>query len=343
MTPSPQLSFILTSAGLLLLWLGYRGIRKKEVLGGSGSPKSTRDVEYYLILTGYLLGGTFFQILAAIQFHKLYGWQGLTLFLLVLIGGVILVLKFRTISRGILNGIKSKFIPKPPPPEPSPKMWALAASSIYAHVHGRTYFELAGRSLTDRAHRSAQRFLKKKWDITDEESFEEVQDWLFEVGHRKEFYEYIEKITTFTDEEREAYIDYLQTGPNPFDKDEALDEAHRIEMISENLTQLQQNGFLAWDYLRFLDNCRVGYVAGYIEEEEAWNKMLSASQILQTRFDSWEDMGNNFLIGRRFWSGIETDKDGHIYEKACEQLLTNEKSPWNKIKWELPLYSRAEE
>ena len=58
---------------------------------------------------------------------------------------------------------------------------------------------------------------------------------------------------------------------------------------------------------------------------------------LQQAFDSWEELGKNYLIGRRFWSYKETIEDSHRYRAAYQILLDVDDSPWNLCPWEMDL------
>ncbi|RMG60648.1 MAG: hypothetical protein D6722_20650, partial [Bacteroidetes bacterium] len=72
----------LVGAGLLFLWLGIRGWRRGRVMGVSGREREAPEIGYYLVLTGYWLAAVFMLLVAASQFHRLYGGWMLALYLL---------------------------------------------------------------------------------------------------------------------------------------------------------------------------------------------------------------------------------------------------------------------
>ena len=78
-------------------------------------------------------------------------------------------------------------------------------------------------------------------------------------------------------------------------------------------------------------------MAGYFTEEEAWSRITPAARKLQKTFYSWKDLGQNYLIGREFWSYEETEKNGHLYRDAYQRLLDNPVSPWNIYPWDMEL------
>ena len=78
-------------------------------------------------------------------------------------------------------------------------------------------------------------------------------------------------------------------------------------------------------------------MADYISEEEAWERIMPVAKMLQKTFDSWEDLGRNYIIGRQFWSYKETQRNGYIFEDAYQRLLDMPSSPWNKYPWNMNL------
>ncbi|MDX2249741.1 MAG: DUF1266 domain-containing protein [Bacteroidia bacterium] len=338
METSPDSPYIVAAIGAVLTLMSYRGVLRKKVRTISGVRTSSEAV-YYLVITAYILGAILATVIAAMQFHLTRGWGALILYLLVVISASVFIHKFRSIARGILLGIKSLFTPKAKPPGPSPKTWALATVAIISRVKGMNYHLLGGAEPSERRAQLAQKQLSREWEIDNPEEFEEVLEWLFEIGHRTEFRDKIAKIAAMTPAQLEEYK--TQFIPAIKDRLEKEEENHRVEMIQNNQGNVRNASFLAWDMLRFIDNCRTGFLAGYIDEEDAWNRILSAAQVLQSRFDSWQELSDSFLLGREFWSIVETNRDGMVYQKAYERLVEEEKSPWNKIIWDLPLYTRG--
>jgi hypothetical protein len=64
---------------------------------------------------------------------------------------------------------------------------------------------------------------------------------------------------------------------------------------------------------------------------------MPMAMLLQERFDSWEDLGRNYLIGRQFWSYKETQENGWLFEDAVQRLRDMRSSPWNRYPWDMKL------
>src|SRR2546425_5499790 len=55
-------------------------------------------------------------------------------------------------------------------------------------------------------------------------------------------------------------------------------------------------------------------------------RTLRGRKLRQT-FDSWGDLGANYLIGRQFWSPALMKRDGQLYRSAYQKLLSDPQSP----------------
>ncbi len=64
---------------------------------------------------------------------------------------------------------------------------------------------------------------------------------------------------------------------------------------------------------------------------------MPAARALQSHFTSWRDLGENYLIGREFWSRSETRQSGDLYRAAYQTLISYPGSPWNRNPWGLKL------
>ena len=113
--------------------------------------------------------------------------------------------------------------------------------------------------------------------------------------------------------------------------------SHRIQIAKQHYKRLGPKSLLGWDYGRYVFLCRWGYFVGYITEEEAWHRIMPVAAKLQKTFDSWKDLGENYLIGREFWSLSQTKRDGQLYRDAFQRLLSDPASPWNRYPWNLDL------
>ncbi len=112
----------------------------------------------------------------------------------------------------------------------------------------------------------------------------------------------------------------------------------RTELLSvlDSLLDLDKpQDQIGWDYPRAIFLCRWGVDAGYLEEREAWDKIMPAARRLQSIYTTWQKLGEAYLSGRAGWT---TDKNERIRgEYAYRVLVMNASSPWRTLPWNLDL------
>lgn len=215
-----------------------------------------------------------------------------------------------------------------PAPSHEQKLWCLAACAVLTQRNQDRHDLLADAELTDANINSVMKSLSEWWEVEDRKTLFESLHWIEQGGHRKIFAE----IAFFLRSAEEHELKELESRSN---RDPELN--NRIDVVRRHSEQLGKKTLLGWDYSRYLSLCRWGYMAGYVSEEEAWSLMLPAARILQGAFDSWEDLGANYLIGREFWSLCNTLESGESYWEAYEYLCSDPGSPWRNIRWDLDL------
>ena len=142
----------------------------------------------------------------------------------------------------------------------------------------------------------ARRSLREWWGVENHQQVVKMLDWLQDSGHREGFQE----------------------------KD------NRPRRKGERQTR-----YLAWDYCRLVWVAGTSYMAGYLTEEEAWQRIMPAARTIQESYSSWREMGEDYLRGRELWHHSRDPRFDYVF-----QLLTNPddpNSPWNKNKWNTDL------
>ncbi|MGB3477850.1 MAG: DUF1266 domain-containing protein [bacterium] len=214
-------------------------------------------------------------------------------------------------------------------PTDEQKLWALAAAGVLAEVNGDRHDLLAGCEPTLEELEEQKLSLVRWWGIeTREDLFSSLQ-WIEQSGHRKHFDEMGSYLPTIARTE-EQYNKMIAQIEDP----ELINEWN---VVLRNWHYLGKKSLIGWDYSRYIHLCRRGYLLGLINEKEAWDFIMPVAQLLQQTFDSWEDLGENYLIGREFWSYARTKENGWYFLKAHERLLADSTSPWVTIPWDLKL------
>ncbi|GAB4424383.1 MAG: hypothetical protein OHK0039_41550 [Bacteroidia bacterium] len=348
---------------MLLGWLGYRAIRRRKIVGPGSGEVGPGKAEYYLLVAGYLVAGLLLLLLAASQFHRLYGRWGVVLYVLAFVAGWWTIRYARGTFRAIMESLRDRRqrrrarrevvasdpapadVPAAPATAPPPaadqpqdpaQRWVLAAAALMARAEGWNLRQLPGQG-----QRLARQLLKKDWDIADVHGFRDVQHWLYEEGHRHEFHEMIHRVAHFSSDQVREYLAEIACGAYGLDTpEEQEEERHRVAMIRENRRGIRYHSFMAWDYLRYIHLHLLGLAAGFISEAEMWQQLFQAGQVLQTRYPSWKQLSESFLLAREFWSVVEDRQHGDTYRQVQQQLLTDPQSPWLTTPWDLSLIRR---
>ena len=208
------------------------------------------------------------------------------------------------------------------PPSRAQGRWALAAAAILATYNHEPIDTLSsgGGVLGTR------RLLQNSWDISSHDQLLQTLDWIDQGGHRQLFSALGARTASLSSEELSKVVGHL----NP-------EDANSVMIAHRYYPRYASQSISAWDYARYINVCRWGVAAGYISEEEAWPRVMHAAQILQQAFTSWKEFGENYLVGREFWSLHQTKIDGQAMRAIYLGLLNNPGSPWNRIPWNLSI------
>ena len=109
-----------------------------------------------------------------------------------------------------------------------------------------------------------------------------------------------------------------------------------LELIDKLLHDDLDRTRTGWNYPRAINLARWGYVAGYLQEGEAWSYILSAAEHLQKTFSSWQELGQAYLDGRAKWY-TRLVAYRRQAEYAYRVLVADQDSPWRKYPWNLDL------
>ncbi len=206
--------------------------------------------------------------------------------------------------------------------------WGLAASALLTERNRKRHDTLAGVQVTEEFARKERRLLERWWDAPDRAGLLQALAWIDAGGHRHRFAALGEKVADLSPERFEALLASPGRGSQ---------EVQSLSIARKHFRQLGSKGLVGWDYARYVSLCRWGYAVGYLSEDEAWEGIMHAAGILRKTFRSWQELGENYLIGRQFWSLEETSRNGAAYEAAFQKLLSDPASPWNRIPWDLDL------
>jgi hypothetical protein len=208
------------------------------------------------------------------------------------------------------------------PPSRAQKAWAIAASAILATFNRESPGTLSSGG--DPA--GTRKLLHDAWGISSRNDLLGALAWIEQGGHRQLFSELGARTSKASPEQLKDALSRLNS-----------ENANSVRVAHRYYEKFGTQSITAWDFARYINLCRWGIAAGYISEDEAWPRVMYAAGILQQTFGSWSEFGQNYLVGREFWSLHQTGIDGQAMRAICQRLLSDPGSPWNRIPWSLPL------
>ncbi len=215
------------------------------------------------------------------------------------------------------------------PPFTPEQQFGLAVSAILTEMNGHRHDCLHGDKPGISLKTQALEILSSYWDVSNPEQLEETLQWLSEKGHREEY------------EVMHGAISNAGPISDPLDlleeeavKQMSADERNEFQRQAAcvNTCRQKHSSILAWDLCRLVSVARFGAGAGYLTEAEAWRWIRAAAWKLRLTYDSWQEMSDNYLVGREFSGFSDTEKK---VERTVVSLLdaNNGASVWNQVPW----------
>lgn len=215
------------------------------------------------------------------------------------------------------------------------KEWALATAAFLNKMNGEPFGILGGGPKSQENILKNKNMLLNSWGVDDRESASETVEWLKSEGHRFEFRRFIIPLYRLSDAQYKAFLG-SKSNQEFIDK---LDYFYFHLNETENGDRLIDPGVLAWDYCRLVYMVGAAYNVGYLSNEEAWNEIMNAAQLIQKSYSSWKEMASSYAEGRYYWGGEERFLQ---CKKANDILLyTDRESPWIRLQWNLTLEGKA--
>jgi hypothetical protein len=176
--------------------------------------------------------------------------------------------------------------------------------------------------------------LENSWGVHDHDSAIFILEWLKNEGHNKLFMDTRTQLLKGTNGDQAKYEELrrdLLLNVHPFERESM---AFAFDFVWFHRDDLGEHGLLAWDYGRLINVARWSYSAGYITEQEAWEYITYAGPRIQQSFSSWDEYGDEYLLGRTFWQRSNSHPNAYT---SINWLKTYSSSPWKTLRWDMKL------
>ena len=94
---------------------------------------------------------------------------------------------------------------------------------------------------------------------------------------------------------------------------------------------ITEKDVIGWDIGRAAYLVRVGVEVNYLKADEAWNYLERAYQRAISTFNTWEEFGRSYIIGRSFWAYSPEVRDVLGFCNVMKWLMKHPDSPWLKV------------
>jgi hypothetical protein len=204
--------------------------------------------------------------------------------------------------------------------------WALGASGMLASRNHLKFDSLAGCEINAFNIKEWKSVIERDWGINNRKDLLDELRWLEHSGHNARYERFVKLLLSLQKIPGHSYLFSF------FEKNTKF--RYNLVLVNKYHKSLGSKGILGWDTERYICLCRWGYICGYLTEKEAWEKIMPAARFLQKTFDSWDDLGTNYIIGREFWS--PNDEDRYLFYDTHIRLLEMS-SPCKDLPWNLSL------
>lgn len=205
---------------------------------------------------------------------------------------------------------------------PTVHLWALAAGANLTRSRGDRLDTLELGKTTAEAARDT---LERWWDVTKPADVEPTLAWLRDGGHTAALEEILRETRALPPAELEAYVE----AKRKFSR-------HQIRYAQEHRDEFRDGKLEAWDMVRLSFVARAAFTAGWLSKRATWDTVFEAARRLQRGYSSWNEMSENYLLGRRFWAGGDP-KEQKVFDHHAKWLTTHPESPWQHLPWHLSL------
>jgi len=211
------------------------------------------------------------------------------------------------------------------------QMWAISLTGIMTENNRSNRNSLNTSAMNETGRNIWLNVMSRDWGVSTREELLETLETLETGGHSASL------------SEIQSIIYEIHRTANEFDVIAILNKyrwdqtkINRFNYVLANWGRYYYRTIRSWDLGRGISLCRWGYNVGFITEEEAWEKIFHYAKIIQSLYNSWEEYGYDYFMGRLFWaSGFREEENYFARTDTVYRKLLN--SYWGWIDWNVDL------
>ncbi|MCA0315599.1 MAG: DUF1266 domain-containing protein [Candidatus Melainabacteria bacterium] len=214
-------------------------------------------------------------------------------------------------------------------PKEKKYQWAIACSAILFSQNRRGLYSLRGGIPSLEHSEDEKSRLVSWWGIHSRQDLLDTLKSQETGGHNRSWFRIKEKLAN-----KQGNQLVLSETLRDLDAEQAR---NRIELVEIYGKRFGDRGLMAWDLCRCICLIRWGYDVGFLTEDECYTLMMPYARKLQANYTSWQQLGEEYLVGRNFWSKAEYENGRKRTDEALARLLHLPTSPWVKLPWKTNL------
>lgn len=194
--------------------------------------------------------------------------------------------------------------------------WGRAMGAVLISINDGNPYYFGGYEATDANKKAARNILKSSWSISSRKDLLKQIRFLMDTGSRKDYKREAKDLKVLSAKDRKKALKQVSGA---------------LKTHYDNLQYVSDTwggkGLLAWDLCRISHLAQWGYIADYINLDEAQALLEPAASRLQKSFDNWDDVVNNWLDGYAYANSIEIrsiEKTDYTNRQEIYQKLLSE-------------------
>lgn len=210
--------------------------------------------------------------------------------------------------------------------------WARAMGSVLIFLNDGNPYYFGGYQITEDNKNGAAKILSASWEIENRKDLlVQIRNLLTE-GDRVAFRKEAKEMNAMSKKQ-------LKTAMKQLSGDLLV----HYQMVQYNWENWGSKGLLAWDMCRISHLVQWGYVAGYLNREEAQALIEPAARRLQKKFTSWEEVQNNWLDGFCVFANVDRNASNTDYTNRkglYETLVKKQEENKDKVLYDDSLFTK---
>lgn len=196
--------------------------------------------------------------------------------------------------------------------------WGRAMGAVLISMNDGNPYYFGGYETTEANKKAAKNILKTSWNISNRKDLLKQIDYLLITGNRTDYRREAKGLKALSPKKKKKALKQV-SGPLKIHYD-------NLQYISDTWGK---RGLLAWDLCRISHLVQWGYIADYINLDEAQALLEPAAQKIKKEFDNWNDVVYNWLDGYAYSNSIQIrsiEKTDYTNRREIYEKLVNDQT-----------------